>query len=298
MGKIRKKKFTTDTLFDIVNYTVMAFVLIVTAYPLIIVISSSVSDPYALMSGKVWLFPIKPTLEGFKAIFHYEKVWVGIGNSLFYTVIGTAINMVMSILMAYPLSRKDFTMREPFSLLAAFTMWFSGGLIPTYLLVRNLGMFDSRLALLIPNAVAVWYAIIVRTNFASNTGGELLESAKIDGCSDFKYVVSIAIPLIKPTLAVVALYYVVGHWNAYFNPYLYIKTPAKQPIQIVLRDILLLTSANEQVSPSSTSEFNSQVMNELLKYALVVFSCLPMAILYPFIQKFFVKGIMVGAIKG
>lgn len=286
-----------DRLFDIFNYTIMAIILIVTAYPLIIVISSSFSDPYALLSGKVWLTPVDFNLEGFKAIFAYEKVWTGVRNSLIYTALGTVINIVMSVLMAYPLSRKDFTIKGPLSLFFAFTMWFSGGLIPTYLLVRDLGMFDTMWAMIIPSALNVWYAIIIRTNLQTNAGGELLESAKIDGCNDITYLIKIAIPLVKPALAVVFLYYAVGHWNAYMTPYLYLRKPELQPVQVVLRDILLAGSV-EDIPPSATSAVNAQIMNELLKYSLVVFATLPVAILYPFIQKFFVKGIMVGAIKG
>ena len=286
-----------DRAFDAFNYILMTIILIASAYPLVIVISSAFSDPYALMSGKVWLLPKGFNLEGFKAIFNYDKVWRGVFNSFGYTILGTLVNMIMSVCMAYPLSRNDFTLKGPLSLVFAFTMWFSGGLIPTYLLVRDLGMFDTIWSMIFPGALSVWYAIIIRTNFQSNAGGELLESAKIDGCSDIKYLISIAIPLVKPALAVIFLYYAVGHWNAYMIPYLYIRKQELQPLQIVLRDILLAGSV-EDISPSSTSAVNAQIMNELLKYSLVVFATLPVAILYPFVQKFFVKGIMVGAIKG
>lgn len=295
--KNRIKEPKADIFFDIINYTVMLFVLCVSAYPLLIILSSSFSNPNALMSGKVWLLPVDFTIEGYKAVLNHEEIWVGYLNSLIYMVFGTVMSVAISVLMAYPLSRKDFTMREPLSLVFAFTMWFSGGLIPTYIFVKGLGLFDTRWAMWLPGLLNVWNAIIIRTYFQTNVGGEILESAKIDGCNDFRYLVSIAIPLAKPTLAVVSLYYAVGYWNAYMTPLLYIKSESLQPIQILLREILLQGKVDE-ISPSATSEVNAQIMNELIKYTVVVVASIPMIVLYPFVQKFFVKGIMVGSVKG
>lgn len=294
-NKIKDAK--SDVAFDILNHIFMVIVLFVSAYPLLIIVSSSFSDPYALMSGKVWLFPVKFTLEGYKAVLHHDAIWLGFYNSLLYMILGTVMSVAISVLMAYPLSRNDFTMKNPLSLLFAFTMWFSGGLIPTYIFVKNLGLYDTRWAMWLPGMLNVWNAIIVRTYFATNVGGEILESAKIDGCSDFRYLLSIAIPLAKPTIAVIALYYAVGYWNAYMTPLLYIKSESLQPIQIFLREILLQGQVDE-ISPSATAEVNAQVMNELLKYTVVVVASIPMIVIYPFVQKFFVKGIMVGSVKG
>ena len=296
-NKNRIKEPKADIFFDVLNYVAMIFVFLISAYPLIIILSSSFSNPNALMSGKVWLLPVGFTLEGYKAVLNHDAIWIGYFNSLIYMFFGTVMSVAISVLMAYPLSRKDFTMREPLSLVFAFTMWFSGGLIPTYIFVKGLGLFDSRWAMWLPGLLNMWNAIIIRTYFQTNVGGEILESAKIDGCNDFRYLLSIAIPLAKPTLAVISLYYAVGYWNAYMTPLLYIKSESLQPIQIFLREILLQGQVDE-ISPSATAEVSAQIMNELIKYTVVVVASIPMIVLYPFVQKFFVKGIMVGSVKG
>jgi len=205
--------------------------------------------------------------------------------------------MIVTVLAAYPLSRKDFTLRGPISLIFAFTMWFSGGLIPTFLLVQELGLFNTRLAMILPTAMSVWNMIILRTYFQSNVGGELLEAAKIDGCDDFQYLWKIALPLSKPSLAVICLYYLVANWNTFMNAYLYLTDESLYPIQVVLRDILLLGSSASS-SSSAMQEGKAVITNELIKYSVVIAASLPMIIIYPFIQKFFVKGIMVGSVKG
>ena len=287
----------SDRIFDIVNVSVCAIILLIVAYPIWIVLISSFSDPFALMAGKVWITPIGFTFDGYRAIFTHKQVWSGMWNSTIYTVGGTLVNMIVTIMAAYPLSRKDFTMRNAISLLFAFTMWFSGGLIPTYLLIKNMGFFDSRWVMIIPSAMSVWNMIILRTYFQSNISGELLESAKLDGCDDFRYLWNIAVPLSKPSLAVICLYYMVANWNVFMQAYLYIQDQSLYPIQIVLREILLLGKV-EDVSTNAIEESNAQMMNELLKYSLVIVASLPMIIIYPFVQKYIVKGIMIGAIKG
>ena len=287
----------SDRVFDFINYIFATLILFVILYPVIVVVSSSFSNPFALMSGKVWLYPVKPTLDGYRAILKHQQVWTGMYNSVIYTVAGTTVNMILSVLAAYPLSRKDFSIKNPISFIFAFTMWFSGGLIPTYLLVKDLGLFNSRLALILPSAMSVWNMIIIRTYFQSNVGGELLESAKLDGCDDFRYLLKIAIPLSKPSLAVVCLYYMVANWNVFMNAYLYLNDQRLYPIQIVLRDILLMGQV-EDISTNALQESQSRLMSELLKYSLVIVASLPMVLIYPVVQKYFVKGIMIGAIKG
>ncbi len=291
------KETRADRVFDWINVIFATLVLFVVAYPLIVVLSSSFSDAFALMAGKVWLFPVKPTLDGYKAILQHKQVWTGVYNSVIYTVFGTAVNMVVSVLAAYPLSRKDFSLRGPISLIFAFTMWFSGGLIPTYLLIKSMGLFNSRLVMILPTAMSVWNMIIIRTYFQSNISGELLESAKLDGCDDFRYLAQIAIPLSKPVLAVVCLYYMVANWNVFMNAYLYLQKQELYPIQIVLREILLMGNV-EEIATNATKESQARLMNELLKYSLVIVASLPMILVYPFVQKYFVKGIMIGAVKG
>ncbi len=291
------KETRSDKIFDIVNYVITTLILLVVAYPILVVLSSSFSDPFALMAGKVWLFPVKPTLDGYRAILQHKQVWTGVYNSVIYTVFGTVVNMIVSVLAAYPLSRKDFSIRNPISLLFAFTMWFSGGLIPTYLLIKQMGLFNTRLAMILPTAMNVWNMIIIRTYFQSSISGELLESAKLDGCDDFRYLARIALPLSKPVLAVVCLYYMVANWNVFMNAYLYLQKQELYPIQIVLREILLLGNV-EEIATNATQENQARLMNELLKYSLVIVASLPMVLIYPFVQKYFVKGIMIGAIKG
>ena len=299
MFKGRLKESLGDRIFDIVNHIILILILIAVSYPVLIVISSSFSDAFSLMTGKVWLFPVNFTLDGYRAIFVHDKVWTGMYNSAVYTIAGTAINMLVTVLAAYPLSREDFTLKNPIALFFAFTMWFSGGLIPSYLLVRDLGMFNTRWAMLLPGALSIWNMIIVRTYFQNNISGEILESAKLDGCDDYRYLWQIAIPLSTPALAVVCLYYAVAHWNTFFNAYIYLQNKELFPIQVVLRDILLVGRVDTvSVEVTNGDSANAQLMNELLKYSLVVVASLPMAIIYPFIQRFFVKGIMVGAVKG
>lgn len=297
---IKKRKISgsaSDNLFDITNNIFLILFALIVLYPIIVVISSSLSNPTALMSGKVVLFPIEPTLDGYRAVIHHPDIWLGIKNSVFYTVIGTVVNLIITVMAAYPLSRKDFTSRKWISLFFAFTMWFSGGLIPTYLLIKDLGLYNTRAVMIIPLALNVWNMIIVRTYFQSNISDDLLEVAKIDGCSDVKFLTQIAVPLSKPVLAVVALYYAVANWNVFTHAYIYLNKQEYQPIQVVLRDILLLNTTQE-ISVDVTKLAKSEQMSELLKYSLVVTASIPMILIYPFVQKHFVKGIMVGSVKG
>lgn len=290
---------TGDRAFLAVNYIVLTIFLLIVLYPIVYVVSASFSDPKALMAGKVWLLPVNPTLEAYKATFQYERIWTGFGNSLIYAVAGTCLNIFMTIIAAYPLSRKDLAGRNAITMVFAFTMWFSGGLIPQYLLVRDLGLLDTRWAIILPAALNVWNMIITRTYFQTNIPDELLESAKLDGCNDFKFILKIAIPLSAPIIAVIALFYAVYHWNSYFNAFIYLSDRNLFPLQLILREIILLNQADDILTGFNLQEAeNRRYMAELLKYSTIVVSSLPMIIAYPFVQKFFIKGIMVGAIKG
>lgn len=296
----RIKGCLSDKIFDIVNAIVLGMILIIVAYPLLIAISSSISSPDALMSGKVWLFPVGVSFAGYEVVIKNKEVLTGIGNSVFYTVAGTAINMVVTILAAYPLSRKDFRPRTFVNLMFAFTMWFSGGLIPTYILVRDLGMYNTRWAMLIPSAMTIWNMILIRTYFQSSIPESLFESARLDGCDDFKYLTKIAIPISLPVIAVVTLYYTVANWNSFFNAYLYLQKAELKPLQVVLRDILLMSQMEDLAVTAENAATDAKLksLNEVLKYSLVVVSSLPMALLYLATQKYFTKGIMVGSVKG
>lgn len=296
----RIKGCTSDKIFDTVNTIILSIIFIIMAYPILIVISSSISSSQALLSGKVWLLPVDISFEGYKVVIKNKDVMTGIGNSVFYTFFGTVINMAVTILAAYPLSRKDFRPKTFVNLMFAFTMWFSGGLIPTYILVRDLGMYNTRLAMLIPTALNIWNMILIRTYFQSSIPESIFESARLDGCDDFKYLTQIAIPISLPVIAVVTLYYTVANWNSFFNAYLYLQRADLKPLQVVLRDILLMSQTEELTGAAENAAASAKMksLNEVLKYSLVVVSSIPMTVLYAVTQKYFTKGIMVGSVKG
>ncbi|MFC5403460.1 carbohydrate ABC transporter permease [Cohnella soli] len=288
----------SDRVFTIVNYIVLALVLVAVMYPLIYVVSASFSSSYAVLSGKVWLWPVDPSLDGYKAVFKNKNIITGFQNTLFYTIAGTLVNVVMTVLAAYPLSRRDFRGRNGFMLMFAFTMMFSGGLIPTYFVVKNLHMIDTVWAMLIPTALSVWNVIIMRTYFQTTIPHELLEASQLDGCNDFRFLVKIVVPLSGPIIAVIALFYAVGHWNQYFNAMIYLKDPHLYPMQLILRDILVQNEVKIDMLGDVKSAAARQGLRELLKYSLIVVSSVPLLIVYPFVQKFFVKGVMIGSLKG
>ncbi|TBL78357.1 carbohydrate ABC transporter permease [Paenibacillus thalictri] len=267
-------------------------------YPLVYIVSASFSSSDAVISGKVWLWPVDPGLKGYKAVFEYNAIWIGFGNSLIYTVVGTVINVVLTIIAAYPLSRKDFVFRGSIMFIFVFTIMFSGGIIPNYLLVKSLGMLDTRWAMILPSALSVFNVIITRTYFQTNIPHEMLEAAQVDGCSDWKFLTRIVIPLSGPIVAVIALFYAVGHWNSYFNALLYLKDRGLYPLQLVLRSILVQNQIDPSMVVSEEDLVARQGLADLLKYSLIVVATVPVLIIYPFVQKHFVKGVMIGSIKG
>lgn len=287
-----------DRAFNLINYTILSLFLITVAYPLIYIVSASFSSTEAVVSGRVWLWPVEPGLKGYKAVFEYKAIWIGFGNSLIYTVAGTLINIALTIMAAYPLSRKDFELRGILMFLFVFTIMFSGGLIPGYLLVKDLGLLDSRWAMLLPSALSVFNVIITRTYFQTTIPQEMLEAAQVDGCSDWRFLTRIVLPLSGPILAVIALFYAVGHWNAYFNALLYLKDRALYPLQLVLRSILIQNQIDPSMVTSEEDLVARQGLADLLKYSLIVVATVPVLIIYPFVQKHFVKGVMIGSIKG
>lgn len=288
-----------DRIFTYVIYIFLILLTLSILYPLIYVLSASFSSPEAVTAGKVWLWPVHFSLLGYKTVFNYGEVWTGYANSIFYTVVGTAINVVLTILAAYPLSRGDFRGWKFFMFLLLFTMMFNGGMIPTYLLVKHLGMLNTRWALIIPNAMSVFNVIITRTYFKTSIPKELLESAQIDGCSDFRFVRSIVLPLSGPIIAVIALFYAVGHWNAYFNALIYLRDKDLYPLQLVLQNILVQNQVNPNVMSSIDASMREKLtsLRELLKYSLIVIASVPVLAIYPFVQKHFVKGVMIGSLK-
>ncbi|MFD0868694.1 carbohydrate ABC transporter permease [Paenibacillus residui] len=288
-----------DRLFGLINGFMLAVVLIVVLYPLWFVAMASISDPMAVLNGKVWLWPQGLTLVGYEKVFANKDILQGYGNTLLYTVLGTAINLVMTVLAAYPLSRRDLYGRNSVMAFLVFTMFFSGGMIPTYLLVKDLGMINTIWVMVIPNAVSVWNIIIMRTFFQQSLPHEIQEAAQIDGCSNIKILFKIVLPLSTPILAVMVLFYAVGHWNAFFNALVYLTERDKFPLQIILREILIQGQTAQMMDIGAQEGMAKKLMEaESIKYAVVIAANLPVLVLYPFLQRYFVKGIFIGSLKG
>lgn len=287
-----------DKLFYIVITALLTMFFILVLYPCIYVISASFSSGTAVQSGKVVLFPVDFSLEGYKTVFHTKTVWTGFRNSLFYTFAGTAINIVMTLTAAYCLSRDYLPGRNAVMLIFTFTMFFNGGMITSYILVQNLHLLNTVWSLLLPGAIGVYNLIIAKTFIQNSIPGELLEAARIDGCSDFMYFIRIVLPLSKAIVAVLVLFYGVGHWNSYFNAMIYLHDKALYPLTLFLREILMA----DQIDPSTVTdpELQAQLAQAagVIKYALIVVSMVPVLVIYPFIQKYFVKGVMIGSVKG
>ncbi len=287
-----------DRVFTILNNIFLLLVLLAVLYPLVYVVSASFSDPVAVSSGQVWLWPVNFTTKAYVKIFEYSRIWTGYLNSIFYTVVGTFVNVAMTILAAYPLSRKDLYGRNPLMFLFVFSMMFSGGLIPFYITVNQLGLYNTRWALIIPQALSVWNMIITISFFRSSLPPELLEAAQLDGCSDIQYLFRIVLPLSTPIIAVLCLFYAVGHWNEYFSALIFLADKDLFPLQLILRDILIANTVDINLLQDAKTMAAKAGMRDLLKYALIVVSSGPVLIIYPFVQKHFVKGLMIGAIKG
>ena len=286
-----------ERLFDTMVYGIAAVIMLIVLYPLVFTVSASFSDPARVLSGEVWLLPKGVNVEAYANILENSRIWTGYGNSILYAVVGTLINIMMTILAAYPLSRPDLPLRNGIMILITLTMFFGGGLIPTYLLVRDLGMVDTMWALIIPGAIATYNLIVMRTYFQSSIPWELQEAAHMDGCNNWRLLIRIILPLSKPILAVMVLFYAVAHWNSFFQALIYIRDEAKYPLQLVLREILLI-SQSAQIDGGSVGLEKQILLAESIKFAVIIVSSLPVLIMYPFVQKHFVKGVMIGSIKG
>lgn len=287
-----------DKIFMVVNTIFLLVILIVILYPLIYTLSASFSEPSAVISGKVTLLPVDFTLVGYQKIFEYPTLIKGMGNSLFYTIVGASVSVVLTILAAYPLTRKDLPGRRALTLLFFFPMLFSGGLIPFYLVVRDLGLVNTRWALIIPTALSVWNLIITISFLRTSIPEELYEAAQIDGCSDIGYLIKIVLPLSKSIIAVLFLLYAVTQWNQYFLSLVFQTNPEIAPLQIVLRNILVYNKIDLGMMGDVTRMADQQALQEQLKFASMVVASVPVLLLYPFVQRYFVQGLTVGAIKG
>ena len=286
-----------DRIFDILNYVFLTLCLLIVAYPLYFIVIASVSDPTAVYAGKVILWPARFTLEGYQRILDYESFFTGYRNTVIYTVVGTTVNVLITIPGAYALSRKDLVGRNIFMMGVTFTMIFSGGLIPTYLLVISLNLYNTMWALILPVAVSAWNLIVARTFFQQTIPDELLEAATLDGAGNTQFFLRVVLPLSKSIIAVMVLFYAVNHWNSYFNALIYLKSAEKYPLQLVLRNILFENSLGDMVEDASTLALQ-QRLGDLIKSGIIIASSLPLLILYPFLQRFFIQGVMIGAVKG
>ncbi len=298
------KESKTDRLFLICNYLYVAIAFVLVLYPVVYILSASISTPSYVKSGEMWLHPKGITFEGYMRVFENSKIWVGYGNTILYTVVGTLINLLVTLPAAYALSRKDFVGRGFFMGMFLVTMFFSGGLIPTYLIVKQLGLVNSMWALILPGAASVWNIIVARTFFQSTIPIELQEAAHMDGCTNLRLFLKIVVPLSTPIIAVMALFYGVGHWNSYFNALVYLNDQSKYPLQMVLRQILVLQEMSTSAQGAATSGEAAMAMNAkadmaaLLKYAVIIVATLPIIAVYPFVQRYFVQGVMIGSVKG
>lgn len=282
--------------YAIVNAIVGVFMLVV-LIPLINIVASSFSSPGAVSSGKVLFWPVDFSLDGYKTVFQNKMIGTAYFNTFFYTIVGTMINLAMTMMAAYALARKNLPYKGFFMFLFTFTMLFSGGTIPNYMLIVNLKLYDTRWAMLLPGAISVYNMIIART-FIQNIPNELYEAASIDGCSDARYFFTMVVPLSVTLLSVLTLYYAVAHWNSYFDAFLYLTNRKLYPLQIVLREILIANSINANEVVDDLTMSAKQGMADLLKFSLIIVSSLPVLVLYPFVKKYFLKGVMIGALKG
>jgi putative aldouronate transport system permease protein len=292
----------TDKIFKVFVYLFLTGALVIVLYPLIYIVSASISNPADVNSGEMWLFPKGITFEGYKMIFENGDIWRGYLNTIFYTALGTFVNLAVTIPAAYALARKDFVGRNLLMGMFVLTMFFSGGLIPTYLVVKNLGLIDTIWAMVLPNAAAVWNIVIARVFFQTSIPKELEEAAIIDGASNFKMFIKIILPLSAPIIAVMALFYGVGHWNGYFNALIYLSDKEMFPLQLVLREILVLQEMSSQgtnlTGTMAEAMHSKQQLAAVIKYGVMIVSTLPIIIVYPFLQRYFVKGVMIGSLKG
>lgn len=287
-----------EKVFYVIAYTIIVLLILAVAYPLIYIVSASFSSATAVSSGKVVLWPVEPSLKGYETVFNYPSIWRSYGNTIFYTVTATMLNIAMTMICAYPLARKGLPHKGFFTFLFSFTMMFSGGMIPNYLLMRDLSLLNTRWALILPGAMAVYQMVVTRTFIQSTIPTELLEATQVDGCSDFRFFFQFVLPLSKAVIAVIALQYAIAHWNDYFHAFLYLSNDELYPLQITLRKILIMSQiANSEIDDPELAAAMVG-MADLMKYALIVVASAPIMCIYPFIQKYFVQGVMIGSLKG
>ncbi|GIO53761.1 sugar ABC transporter permease [Paenibacillus cineris] len=287
---------SSDRVLEVLLYIVAVLLLIVLIYPLYFIVIASFSDPSAVGNGQVWLFPRGFTLDGYKELLKHENIWIGYRNTILYTVVGTAVGLIVNVSAAYALSRKDLVGRKAISLFFIFTMFFSGGLIPTFLTIRDFHMYNTFLVMVLPFSVVVYDIIVARTFFQTSIPGDLWEAAQIDGCGNLRYYVLVVLPLSKAVISVLALWIAVGYWNSYFNALIYLKNPNLYPLQLILRNILITNQMQSSLGSGEAANIALRLAN-MMRYSVIIVSTLPIMCLYPFVQKYFNQGVMIGAVK-
>ncbi len=297
MTGVKVQKSRTDKIFDFFLYTISTIIVIVMLYPMYFIVIASFSNPADVSAGNIVLLPKGITFKGYQKLLEYSQLWVGYKNTILYAALGTVISLVVNVPTAYALSRKDLCGRKLFTVFYLIPMFFTGGLIPTYLIVNDFGLLDNFWVMVLPFSVITYYIIVARTFFNNSIPGDLWEAAQIDGCGNLGFFFQIVIPLSKAVLAVIALWTAVGQWNSYFNALIYLRNPDLQPLQLVLRNILI---SNQTISSMSTgaAAVEAKQMADLIKYAIIVVSSAPIMCMYPFVQKHFNQGVMLGSLKG
>jgi putative aldouronate transport system permease protein len=293
------RESAADRVFNALNLLFILFLLVIVTYPLIYVLSASFSDPNAVNSGRMWLWPVGFTLEGYSRVLKNDEIWSGYRNTFIYTSVGTLVNLAVTLTSAYALSKPKLFAKKVVMMLILFTMFFNGGIIPTYLLVKDLQMINTIWALIIPQAASVWNIIVTMTFFRTTVPQEIEEAAEMDGCSAYGTFFRIVLPLSAPIIAVMGLFYGVSHWNQYFQALLYLSNESLYPLQLILRKILVLNQVSDMLtSTDDPIAFAKQArIAEIIKYATMIVSSIPLLIVYPFVQKYFVKGVLIGSLK-
>lgn len=295
-SNIKFKRTRFDVFFDTIIVIISIFLTIVMLYPIYFIMVASISSSLAVSSGQTWLFPKNITLIGYQKVFEDARIWIGYRNTIFYTLSGTLFSLFATLTAGYALAQKELPFRKIIMFIFTFTMFFNGGLIPTYIIISKLGLRNNPLVMIVPFAVNVYNLILARTFFATSIPKELTEAARLDGCSYTKFFIVIVLPLSKAIIAVLGLYYAVGYWNEFFRGLIYISDDNLIPLQLVLREILISNQAFEDTASMSAME--EQRIADVMKYSLILISTIPVMCIYPFIQKYFTKGVMLGSLKG
>ena len=298
--KVSVSQTRGDKVFGVINAIFIVFITIITLYPLIYVCSASISSPASVTSGRMWLWPTDITLEGYKRILKNSEIWMGYVNTIFYTGVNVATSLAVTLPAAYALTVKPRPGRKFIVFVFSVTMFFSGGMIPLYVVCRNLGLVNTLWAVILPSATSMWYIILTRTFFQSTIPHELEEASEIDGCSVFATFLRIVLPLSAPIIAVMALYFGVGRWNSYFGEMIFLRDRSKFPLQLFLREILIVATFNQENASNADAITMAEQLRiaSIIKYATMIVATLPVIAAYPFIQRYFVKGVMIGSIKG